>query len=784
MDKVDLLPHRMRRRVVNALSGGSTLTTSGMCALRPSSPSSTYPHVTGRSRPSTRREAPGPGDGGSSPRSRVRSSGVGALLLRGTLLGLLAWAPGRHLASAQVVTGVVLETGTGSPVAGALVRLVDAEGRPVRSFLTAADGRYRLPVGSAGSYYLTVERIGYENTRVGPLDVDASGTVVRNVPVAQTAIELEGLTVQGSGRRCALGGEDAGGTQIVWSQVRKALDAATWTSREANLTFQVRRRARRLSPRDLTIQDEAYESTWAGGGNSVRSLPAEELATKGYVRTAAGGGVEYFAPDAEAILSDAFLSRHCFSLREGGTAAPGMIGLAFEPMRGRDTTDVAGTMWVERSTGRLDRVEFSYVGLAFDVDREDAGGLIRYAQLPDGRWIVRDWYIRAPTVRVVRSGTRDRPMVSAVLETGAEVTTVRGRGFEWSPGRPSVTVAGSVYDSTTSSALGGATVRLAGTGWRTRADSAGRFAMTDVPTGRYRIVFEHPRLGALGLAPRGRAIVVDSAWRAALELSIPSRTTLLAETCPEGLGATMVGRVTVTDGSTPASGATVTVAGVDGRPLAEASAGPDGSYRVCGLSPDQEVAVSARIGTTPSQVTRVSTSLARYAQVDLQVPVSAVSRAVEVEGVVVTVEGRRPALSRAGFYDRMERIGGTFLDRDALDVASARRATDALMRVPGVQRFDQASRSGSTTRQFIQFRRVVQAVGNNCMPAIYVDGSLLRWGVELHSEDQVASYPTLDELVDVADIEGIEIYQSPSSIPARFQGPGTLCGAIVVWTRQ
>lgn len=801
-------------------------------------------------------------------------------LLAPWLLALAALACPPAL-SGQQVTGVVQEAGSGSPVGGALVRLLDGEGRVVRSFLTASDGRYRLQGAGAGSYTLLVERIGYEATRVGGVELDGAGITRRNVVVAHRPVELEGLTVEGSGRRCDLRDEGTGLTQVVWGQVRNALEASTWTGREGNLGFRLRQWERRLSPGSLAILEEAHGTSLSRAGNSVRSLPAEELAAGGYVRIDDDGMVTYYAPDAEALLSDAFLAEHCFSVRAGEGEEAGLVALDFEPVADRDTADVRGTIWVERRSARLERVDFRFVGLSYDVGTDLAGGRIRYAQLPDGRWVVEDWRIRAPAVVVVRAdtplGRRDRQMVDAVYERGAEVLSVQGPDFTWAPDRPTATVRGTVHDSTAAGPLEGATVRIAGRGWTTRSGADGRFELTGLPPARYRILFDHPRLDSLGLAPRGQDLDLEPGGDLEISLAIPSRTTLLAETCPAGLeGEAVVGWVRAPDGSTPVPGATVVATGPGGRVVAEATSGLGGSYRLCGLPAGEEVAVQARVGPLSGAAATVRPPASGPVRADLTVTWSAASaaeegpgrtvsgavrdrsdgrpltaatvelvdaagsvldrtltdgagafrmaveadgpvrvritslgyaslvsevlpadrgrhrieaelapEALEVEGVLVTVEGRRPALDQVGFYDRRDRINADFLDREDLGLESARRVSDALQRVGGIQRLDQASLTGNTTRQYIQFRAATRAsqLGSACMPAVYVDGSLARWGQVLGADD-VGDYPTLDELVSGADIEAVELYDSSSSIPPEFMGPGTLCGAIVVWTRR
>ena len=44
----------------------------------------------------------------------------------------------------------------------------------------------------------------------------------------------------------------------------------------------------------------------------------------------------YWAPDAAVLLSDEFLDTHCFHVTRNERRAPGLIGLAFQPVRGRN----------------------------------------------------------------------------------------------------------------------------------------------------------------------------------------------------------------------------------------------------------------------------------------------------------------------------------------------------------------------------------------------------------------------------------------------------------------
>lgn len=722
----------------------------------------------------------------------------GSTLLVAVVLALTSLGRGAVEASAQTLVGTILEEATGVPVAGAQVMLENLDGGRVASFVTAPDGRYRLRVPEGGQYVLVVNRIGYRQERAGPLELVADDTVIRDARLAQLAIELEGLVVGTAPGQCDLRDGGSGATQTVWNLVRRALDAATWTDRSGVLDFRVRRWERRLDGGSLSVLDETASVARTRAGNSVRSLAADALAADGYVRTTSDGFIEYFAPDAEVLLSDTFLERHCFSARDGEGPMDGYVGLAFEPLPDSDNPDVTGVMWVDRNTGRLDHVAFGYTRLPFETGTEHAGGRVRYTELPDGRWIVRDWRIRAPLVRIVRirgpERVVERQMTEAVLETGAEVVGVAGADFEWSSETPVVSISGVVYDSTSASMLADATVRLAGRGWSVTTDESGTFRLEGIHPGRYRLSVEHPRLDALGLGLLERDVDVDGSGAVRVRLAVPAGAESPASSTPEGradaggaargaasatvqLG--LVGRVTDAATGRPVPGASVELVDATGDVARTFRTDDDGSFAaLVTRSPAARLRVSAE-GYRPVEGQPISEDVARH-----RVEVELAPEALEIEGVVVTTEARSLALDGAGFYDRMGTTAGTFLEREALRLESTTRLSDAFLRTEGLERFDNASSTGDTTKRLVQFRAAVRITGRpNCLPAVYVDGSLVRWG-ETVDPDELALYPSIDELVPPDAIEGVELYDTPSSIPPRFLGPGSLCGVIVVWTRR
>jgi hypothetical protein len=63
----------------------------------------------------------------------------------------------------------------------------------------------------------------------------------------------------------------------------------------------------------------------------------------------------------------------------------------------------------------------------------------------------------------------------------------------------------------------------------------------------------------------------------------------------------------------------------------------------------------------------------------------------------------------------------------------------------------------------------------DCAPAVYVDRMYMG---------QEGYDVSIDEVVIPLEVEAVEAYAGPASLPAAFAGPRSRCGVIVVWTRR
>lgn len=449
-----------------------------------------------------------------------------------------------RLADAQVVRGELVERGTGRPISGALVVLLDGGAR-ARAAMTAQDGRFTLAAPGPGTYTLRADRVGFASTVSAPLALGAGEERVFRMEAGAGAITLSGITAR-AGRRCGVRPGVGEATAVLWEEARKAISAAAHQEGEPARFDLV------LFARDLdgesgrVIRDDRRELSSQTHTPFV-SLAADTLSRRGFVRPV-GDSVAYDAPDAHLLLSDRFLDEHCFRVEED-PARPGMVGLAFEPVRSRIVSEVAGVLWLDRASAELRSLEFRYVNVRRELEEAGAGGTVEFERIPAGRWIVSRWTIRMPQL-LARSVAREIPArgvnrrrlglprteygVHSVREAGGIVVSSSVREAR-TPGRVG-RLAGVVWDSIAGAPLAGARVFLSGTRWSAATDTAGAFAIGEVPEGRYTAAFSHPVLVEWGAVPRTATVEVRAGVEARAALGVPSRATAAASRCkPEEL---------------------------------------------------------------------------------------------------------------------------------------------------------------------------------------------------------------------------------------------------------
>lgn len=473
-------------------------------------------------------------------------------------------------AHAQVVRGQVVEAQTQKPIEGAMVILLGHEGAVEHRVLTDAEGGFIAKAVRPGPHSIRVDRIGYESLTTEGFDVPVTG-LFRKVEVPVRAVELVGLDVSGS-QRCALPKEQGRATAQVWEEARKALQAAAWTLSSGLYRYTLLQFEKDLDDKGHKVTREKRDFVRGTGQAPYVSVPASRLSKIGFIEKNPDGTVTYYAPDANAFLSDEFLAIHCMRVEE---IKDGLVGLGFEPLEERTLPDIRGTLWIEAATATLRRLDFTYVNRPDGHDKGDADGQVTFGPLPDGTWVVRDWYVRMPLLeqRRGRDSRFVRLSVRGYQVQGGTLWRVVDRNGATVMEAASATVKGTLLDSLSAEPVQGAQIRM-DTDPEARTEAAtdvdGAFLVAGLPDGTQDLYVSWPGLDSLGLGPVRVPVEAHVGQVTAPRLRLPGVAEYLGQVCgvPEGeksTGTTILGRVLRDDA--PLAGATVRAMFSGGRPF-------------------------------------------------------------------------------------------------------------------------------------------------------------------------------------------------------------------------
>lgn len=718
------------------------------------------------------------------PPTRRRRALLGAALLA---LGMVpAFSPAAL--HAQVVRGVVSDVASGAPVAGAMVLLLGADDRPLARVLTAEDGGFILSAPTVGRYRLRVDRIGYRSVVSDPVDVPAGPAVVHDMTTGVEPVALEGIDVEGA-RRCEVRPAEGLATARVWEEARKALAAAAWTQERQMYRFAWIRYVREVAPDGRRVLDERRTPGRGYTTQPFVAAPAERLAEEGFVGKEGSDNV-FYAPDAGVLLSDAFLDTHCLAL-EGDRGDEGLIGLRFEPVRGRHLPEVEGVLWLERAGARLRSVAYDYVNLGRTLEGDDASGEISFQALPNGTWIVREWSIRMPRVEERRMGGRfassPRYVVQGYRDEGGEVRRiVTATGEVVQDARGGASISGAVRDSL-GGPVPGARVWIEGTDREMRSGARGAFTFTDVAPGRWRVGASVPALDAIGHEGAHSEVEVGRETVDGVLLALPSVGRAILERCdapPADEEGALYGDV-VDEAGRPVAGAAVRAIWTDirrsGLPnafrMSDRGLGvetdADGRFVLCGVPTRFPATVTASVGERTSE-----DITARFDAFDLVVPVHLVLSPEDTEAGDSAV--RRPSAPRGPEARWLEEKGFGLREDEALlhqtgeDVRRRGLGTIAriLEQVPRVEVRTRASGGHELRLHDAAEWSTGDAEGSWCVLDLVLNGSLVRQRV---SDSDLTPDRILD--LHLRDLSGVEVFDADDAPIASPRG----CGVALLW---
>jgi hypothetical protein len=670
------------------------------------------------------------------------------------------------IAAAQSVRGLIVERADSVPVPGAVVLLLDRSGGVAARALTNERGEYRLAAPGPGTYRVRTLRIGFRPETSPPIGLAAGQETVHAAMVAGAPVMLD--TVRVLGRNvCRLHGDSAVATYGLWEQARTALTAVDLTARARALNATIVTYERALDPRNGRVREQ---SVGIKSGITTRpwvSLSADSLRRIGYVVTGAGGWVTYYAPDLDVLLSSAFLEDHC--LRVARSTDDSRVGIAFEPTRERSRmAEIRGTVWLDRKSAELRKMDFRYTNIPREQEREDAGGEMEFVRMKNGAWAISRWQIRMPVLEMREASeasgvpgipTRPETRLSEIKLAGGELSMI-ARGADTLFALPPLTLSGVVVDSASGGPLPGARVELKGTSLATVADATGRFAIAGVLPGAYTLEVSTPPMDSVGLVQQSSVTFAD----ATLPLMIRVRKR-----------AVFHGYVMADSTLRPIEGAEVILPGLSLATRTKAN----GSFRILDVPPGAHIVLVRQIGFASANVQLPFAPIAVMSQSFVLRPTGTITS-------VGTSEPPKPGRVRE-FEERRARGIGNFITREQLDARANSRTSDVLAGVPGLR----VVRSQSGSQAWAASNRGKMSIDNErqpdggsaargarpaCYSDVYMDGIMLYGGGAGELYDLNTLTPAM--------LEAIEWFVSGGHIPPEYNRSGSACGVLLLWTRR
>jgi len=194
--------------------------------------------------------------------------------------------------------------------------------------------------------------------------------------------------------------------------------------------------------------------------------------------------------------------------------------------------------------------------------------------------------------------------------------------------------------------------------------------------------------------------------------------------------------------------------------LSQTVTGPDGRFELRPLSTGTMHLEASHLGY--ADWTTADFDLT--ADSDLDVVISLQFAPIPLEGVDVRARRRFSTRKLEGFERRMEdrAFGGYFLTEEDIAHRPLSPPSHLVLQAPGVT---VAGGGGPFDHS--------QIIAGTCLATIYVDG--------VRIDQQTTS---VDEILDVNRIAGVEIYPRGMSAPPQYQDALSSCGTVVYWTKE
>ena len=315
--------------------------------------------------------------------------------------------------------------------------------------------------------------------------------------------------------------------------------------------------------------------------------------------------------------------------------------------------------------------------------------------------------------------------------------------------RALVTVRGTVLDAVTGQPVAGVLVVVAGADVRIESDDAGRFTLSRIPVGAYKLELSHP---GYRTSRDDFTVLASGEFATAMEP---------IEYLADGLLTGIIGVVRDGLDGSPVVGATVWTAAA---PQATQTDGR-GRFGFTRLYPGQHLVQFSHLGYVP-RADSIGVEYGRMSNVRVALSVDP----VRLDPIEVSVERRDIVLQDAGFYDREAMGFGKFLDRDDIEKRPPGKLSDLFAGLAGVTLVRDA-----TGQQHVMLNAGLYKLWP-CFSRVVLDDMFVGGGSRQPAE--------LDILLARSAIAGVEVYTRTAGIPIKYGGNGSPCGVIVIWTRR
>jgi hypothetical protein len=339
-------------------------------------------------------------------------------IVRAFTVSLLGLSP----LAAQEVTGTLRSATHGDPIAGVLITVsLERNDSALVRTTTNARGSYRVRVGTQ-PVIVRALRIGQRPVELGRLTLRTGERRDLSSTLPDVPVQLASLTARVESR-CQRDPVDGTLIAQLFGDARTALWSSRLAAEQESAQSVFRQVVQRYDTRDRPDGDAEMAEDTLASLRPFRSNDVDRLLTRGFRQLLADNGMIWSAPDAELLTDDRFLSAYCLRLVPLHPDDATLVGVAFEPARAeRGIVQVHGTLWLDRVTAALRRIEYGYRNVEPPLARTTPGGVVEYARLDDGIWFVSDWAVRMPRVGNVTLRTRWEGEFDNVTVVGVQVT--------------------------------------------------------------------------------------------------------------------------------------------------------------------------------------------------------------------------------------------------------------------------------------------------------------------------------------------------------------------------